>query len=90
MMKRTNRKRYLKGMADATPEERSCTRKIAHPTELVARLEAQKHMILSRGATQVMWVYPCTFCAAWHLTTRPSDARGRVTVESIAPNGRYS
>lgn len=85
-MKRRHPKRKVRG---ATVIERSCTHKVAHPSEMDARLEAQKAMIRSRGLHNIMWVYPCDFCDKWHLTTRGSDARGRVTIREIAPNGMF-
>ena len=74
------RKKYPK---DATPEQRSCTLKVKHPTELVARVAAQVSVFKSHGRTERMWVYPCVFCDGWHVSSRFSDHGGAVTAYDL-------
>lgn len=58
-----------------TPEEirkRSCSDKVRHPSEMLARMSAKRYMWKSHGQRERMWTYPCEYCAGWHLTKRMS------------------
>lgn len=57
---------------------RSCTDKRRFSTEQMALMDARRvlyrKMRPRKGARpqKRMWVYPCEFCAGWHLTSRLS------------------
>lgn len=59
-------------LVNATVEELSCTSKVRHPNEMMARMSAKAFLFRSRGKRQRMWLYPCQFCTGWHVTSRLS------------------
>lgn len=59
---------------------RSCKAKRRFETEADARGEAQKHC---SAATPAIWVYACSNCAGWHLSTKGGSSRLKVTAENL-------
>lgn len=85
MKRQFYRKRVPK---DATPEERACTSKKAHPSEMDARISAQKRIFVSQGELTSLAVYHCRFCSKWHVTSGTSQTPGRVTLNSLCEGVR--
>jgi hypothetical protein len=55
-----------------TLDARNCARKQPYTTELNARINAQAVINDTRqwrNTPKRMWVYQCSHCGAWHMTT---------------------
>ena len=78
-------KRRLRDKAAMSPLEKACTSKTRHPSEMIARMTAQKVIMRKRGSLNRMWVYPCEHCDGWHTTSVPSRTEWTVTLDALRP-----